>query len=124
MHSGTPPQRGLLAARLKLFLSYLCVFVKLFSTFTRAPLVHSKYTLLTDNTLDPHRKYPVLTMCLSYLAGYTECSSSSLRTIARANSTGGSTMADQQAHQFSETDVQSLGNKLATFSQTLTPGEQ
>jgi hypothetical protein len=33
-------------------------------------------------------------------------------------------MADQQAHQFSEADVQSLGNKLAEFSQALTPGEQ
>jgi hypothetical protein len=33
-------------------------------------------------------------------------------------------MADQQAHQFSEADVQSLGNKLAAFSQALTAGEQ
>jgi len=33
-------------------------------------------------------------------------------------------MADQQAQQFSEADVQSLGNKLAEFSQALTPGEQ
>ena len=33
-------------------------------------------------------------------------------------------MADQQAPRFSETDVQSLGQKLAEFSQILTPGEQ
>ena len=32
-------------------------------------------------------------------------------------------MIDQPAPQFSETDVQSLGQKLAAFSQTLTPGE-
>jgi hypothetical protein len=33
-------------------------------------------------------------------------------------------MADQATPPFSETDVQSLGQKLADFSQTLTPGEQ
>ena len=33
-------------------------------------------------------------------------------------------MADQQAVRFSEADVQSLGQKLAEFSQILTPGEQ
>ena len=33
-------------------------------------------------------------------------------------------MADQQAPQFSEADVQSLGQKLAEFSRILTPGEQ
>ena len=33
-------------------------------------------------------------------------------------------MADQPTDPFSETDVQSLGQKLADFSQTLTPGEQ
>ncbi len=33
-------------------------------------------------------------------------------------------MADQPTPQFSEADVQSLGQKLAEFSQTLTPGEQ
>ena len=33
-------------------------------------------------------------------------------------------MADQQAPRFSEADVQSLGQKLAEFSQILTPGEQ
>ena len=33
-------------------------------------------------------------------------------------------MADQPTPPFSETDVQSLGYKLAEFSQSLTPGEQ
>lgn len=33
-------------------------------------------------------------------------------------------MADQQVARFSEADVQSLGQKLAEFSRTLTPGEQ
>jgi hypothetical protein len=33
-------------------------------------------------------------------------------------------VADQQVPQFSEADVQSLGQKLAEFSQILTPGEQ
>ncbi len=32
-------------------------------------------------------------------------------------------MADQQIPQFSETDVQSLGQKLSDFSQALTPSE-
>jgi hypothetical protein len=35
----------------------------------------------------------------------------------------GSFMADQPKPQFSETDVQSLGQKLAEFSQALAPGE-
>jgi hypothetical protein len=35
----------------------------------------------------------------------------------------GSMMADQPTPQFSETDVQSLGQKLAEFSQALAPGE-
>ncbi len=33
-------------------------------------------------------------------------------------------MADQQTPEFSETDVQSLSQKLEQFSQTLTSGEQ
>jgi len=33
-------------------------------------------------------------------------------------------MPGEQKPQFSEVDVQSLGHKLAEFSQTLTPGEQ
>lgn len=33
-------------------------------------------------------------------------------------------MTDQEAPQFSEADVQSLGQKLAEFSRTLTSGEQ
>ena len=33
-------------------------------------------------------------------------------------------MADQATPPYSETDVQSLGQKLADFSQALTPGEQ
>jgi hypothetical protein len=35
----------------------------------------------------------------------------------------GSMMADQPTPQFTETDVQSLGRKLAEFSQALAPGE-
>jgi hypothetical protein len=35
-----------------------------------------------------------------------------------------SIMADQQTPEFSETDVQSLSQKLEQFSQTLTSGEQ
>jgi hypothetical protein len=33
-------------------------------------------------------------------------------------------MPGEQKYQFSEVDVQSLGQKLAEFSQRLTPGEQ
>ena len=33
-------------------------------------------------------------------------------------------MADQHVSRFSEVDVQSLGQKLADFSRTLTPGER
>ena len=32
-------------------------------------------------------------------------------------------MTDQQTPEFSESDVQSLGKKMAEFSRTLTPGE-
>jgi hypothetical protein len=40
------------------------------------------------------------------------------------NRKGGPTMPGEQTPQFSEADVQSLGRKLAEFSQALTPGEQ
>jgi hypothetical protein len=33
-------------------------------------------------------------------------------------------MTERQAPEFSETDVQSLGKKMADFSQALTPGER
>jgi hypothetical protein len=69
-------------------------------------------------------KYSILTMCFpSWEAILKQENPGLSERLNHTNRKGGCGMKDQQAPEFSEGDVQSLGKKLAEFSRTLAPGE-